>query len=254
MIRPQTCYYKVLNVSTQSQPKEIKQAYYQLAKKYHPDSFLTNNKAPSEAEFNEIDLKFKGITEAYSVLSDSEKRAQYDRLIFGEGADTSREFNNQQAYDYWSDEKQSPKGRSRDYDKQQREVRERLRNYKDYSDFLKAYESHRDTHEARSTLYREEGFRNLNDKYGTEYDHYSAGDDPKSEVNKDYFVYRERYYEKYWDTKANAEYYSQPLRVRAWITLKKVTQFYWDFAVLWLGVTGLLVLINARSRKQPVRK
>ena len=133
-------------------------------------------------------------------------------------------------------------------------MRERLRNYKDYSDFLKAYESHRDTHEARSTLYREEGFRNLNDKYGTEYDHYSAGDDPKSEVNKDYFVYRERYYEKYWDTKANSEYYSQPLRVRAWITLKKVTQFYWDFAVLWLGVTGLLILINARSRKQPVRK
>ena len=83
-----------------------------------------------------------------------------------------------------------------------------MKNYKDYSDFLKAFENHRDNHEARSKLYREEDFNNLNDKYGPEYDHYAAGDDPKSELNKDYYVYRERYYEKYWDTKANHEYYS----------------------------------------------
>lgn len=102
-------------------------------------------------------------------------------------------------------------------------MRDRLRNYKDYSDFLKAYENHRDNNEARSTLYREEGFRDFNEKHGTEYDHYTAGDDPKSEINKDYHVYRERYYEKYWDTKVNHEYYSQPMSTRAWITLKKVT-------------------------------
>jgi DnaJ-class molecular chaperone len=71
MVRPSTCYYKVLNVSTQSQSKEIKQSYYQLAKKYHPDSFLNKTSVPSESEFNEIDLKFKAITEAYSVLSDA---------------------------------------------------------------------------------------------------------------------------------------------------------------------------------------
>lgn len=129
-------------------------------------------------------------------------------------------------------------------------MRSRLKNYKDYSDFLKAYETHRDNHEARSTLYREEGWKDLNEKYGTEYDHYSAGDDPKSELNKDYFVYRERYYEKYWDTKANHEYYSQPLSTRAWITLKKVTQFYFDFMILWLGVGGFLVLFNARSQSK----
>ena len=37
MKRPQTCYYKVLNVSTQATAKEVKKSYYQLAKKYHPD-------------------------------------------------------------------------------------------------------------------------------------------------------------------------------------------------------------------------
>ena len=99
-------------------------------------------------------------------------------------------------------------------------------------------------------MYREEGWKDLNEKYGTEYDHYSAGDDPKSELNKDYFVYRERYYEKYWDTKANHEYYSQPLSTRAWITLKKVTQFYFDFMILWLGFGGFLVLFNARSQSK----
>lgn len=174
MVRPTTCYYKVLNVSTTAPSKEIKHAYYQLAKKYHPDAFLSKDdkKPPTESEFNEVDKKFKSITEAYSVLSDIEKRQQYDRLIFGEAADTPKEFENQEAYDYWSKEKNTPKGRSREYERQQKEVRDRLANYKDYNDFLKAYERHRDNHEARSTLYREEGFRNLNDKYGVDYDYY----------------------------------------------------------------------------------
>jgi hypothetical protein len=57
-------------------------------------------------------------------------------------------------------------------------------------------------------LYRQDGFQDSIDKHGVEYDHYEAGNDPKSELNKDYYVYRERYYEKYWDTKANHEYYS----------------------------------------------
>ncbi len=115
---------------------------------------------------------------------------------------------------------------------------------------MKAYERHRDDHEARSTLYREEGFRNLNDKYGVDYDHFEAGDDSKSEINKDYFVYRERYYEKYWDKKQNHEYFSQPLSTRAWITFKKVIEFYSDLALLCLGLAGALVVFNARGRAQ----
>jgi DnaJ-class molecular chaperone len=73
LVKPATCYYKVLNISTQADRKEIKSSYYQLAKKYHPDTIMGNHK-PTEAQFKEIDSKFKAITEAYSVLSDQTKR------------------------------------------------------------------------------------------------------------------------------------------------------------------------------------
>ncbi len=62
-------YYEILEVDTKASREEIKSAYRRLVKLYHPDK----NKL-SEAE--EI---FKGIAEAYSVLSDPGKRKQYDR-------------------------------------------------------------------------------------------------------------------------------------------------------------------------------
>lgn len=66
-----------------------------MAKKYHPDSFMSKaEKPPTESEFLQIDLKFKAITEAYSILSDADKRKQYDILIFGDAADTPRSFGN----------------------------------------------------------------------------------------------------------------------------------------------------------------
>jgi hypothetical protein len=127
-------------------------------------------------------------------------------------------------------------------------VRERLKNYKDYADFLRAYERHRDNHEARSTLYREEGFQDLNKRFGVDYSHFEAQDDPNSAMNKDYNVYRERYYERYWDTKANDEWYSQSLKTRAWITFKKVGEFYLDLSLLCFGLSGILVCLNAKTK------
>ncbi len=63
-------YYEVLGVPKDSTKDQIKDAYRKLAMQYHPD----RNKAPEAEE------KFKEISEAYAVLSDDQKRQQYDTL------------------------------------------------------------------------------------------------------------------------------------------------------------------------------
>ena len=73
-------YYEVLGVSKSADENAIKKAYRKLAKKYHPDT----NSGDADAE-----KKFKEVTEAYSVLSDKEKRKLYDQFghaAFDEGA------------------------------------------------------------------------------------------------------------------------------------------------------------------------
>ncbi|UCC24046.1 MAG: molecular chaperone DnaJ [Gemmatimonadales bacterium] len=64
-------FYKILGVSEKASQDEIKKAYRKLAKRYHPDA---NPDDPSAAE------RFKEVGEAYGVLSDSEKRKQYDQM------------------------------------------------------------------------------------------------------------------------------------------------------------------------------
>jgi len=66
--------YKLLGVAKEASQAEIKKAYYQLAKKYHPDQ----NKDPKARE------KFQEIQGAYEILSDANKRAQFDQ--YGAGA------------------------------------------------------------------------------------------------------------------------------------------------------------------------
>ena len=68
-------YYEVLGVSKTADADELKKAYRVLAKKYHPDA----NPGDKEAE-----AKFKEASEAYAILSDPEKRRQYDQ--FGHAA------------------------------------------------------------------------------------------------------------------------------------------------------------------------
>jgi molecular chaperone DnaJ len=76
-------YYEVLGVSKNATPDEIRNAYRQLTKKWHPDRNPKNKKEAEE--------KFKEITEAYEVLSDPQKKAKYDR--FGFAGDNAMDFN-----------------------------------------------------------------------------------------------------------------------------------------------------------------
>lgn len=64
-------FYKILGVSKDVSDAELKKVYRKLAREYHPDSNQDN--AAAEA-------KFKEISEAYSVLSDKEQRAEYDQI------------------------------------------------------------------------------------------------------------------------------------------------------------------------------
>ena len=68
-------YYSILGVDKGASEDEIKSAYRRLAKKYHPDL----NKTP------EAEVKFKEINEAYEVLGDSKKRANYDQYGSADG-------------------------------------------------------------------------------------------------------------------------------------------------------------------------
>ena len=65
-------YYQVLGVGREASPEEIKKVYRKLALKYHPDKAKGDKKQAEE--------KFKQISEAYAVLSNPEKRQQYDQF------------------------------------------------------------------------------------------------------------------------------------------------------------------------------
>ena len=90
-------YYEVLGVSKNATDDELKKAYRKLAKKYHPDA---NPGDESAAE------KFKEASEAYSVLSDAEKRKRYDQFghaAFERGGAGGFDFNGQDFSDIFGD-------------------------------------------------------------------------------------------------------------------------------------------------------
>ncbi len=65
-------YYQILGVSRDATPEEIKKAYRKLALKYHPDK--------AKGDKHQAEEKFKQISEGYAVLSDPQKRADYDQF------------------------------------------------------------------------------------------------------------------------------------------------------------------------------
>jgi len=86
--------YETLGVSKSATDEEIKKAYRRLARKYHPDLNPGDEKA---------EAKFKEINEAYSILSDKKKKAEYDEtggFKFGEGFDFNRGTGGSKTYTY----------------------------------------------------------------------------------------------------------------------------------------------------------
>lgn len=71
-------YYEVLGVSKNATDQEIKSSFRKLSRKYHPDM----QSGKSDVEKKEAEDKFKELAEAYDVLSNSEKRSQYDQFGF----------------------------------------------------------------------------------------------------------------------------------------------------------------------------
>lgn len=76
-------YYQILGVPKNADAKTIKKAYYEKAKKYHPDS---NKSDPKTA------AKFQEVSEAYEVLCDSSKRQAYDLGVGGSSGGTTNGF------------------------------------------------------------------------------------------------------------------------------------------------------------------
>ena len=86
-------YYKILEINKNSTPEEIRKAYKKLAMKYHPDK---NPENPEESE-----IKFKEISEAYSVLSNPSKKSDYDS--FGRTNFQNFDYNNFDAFSFFND-------------------------------------------------------------------------------------------------------------------------------------------------------
>lgn len=86
-------YYDILGVKNNSTQEEIKKAYRDLSKKYHPDK----NKEPGAEDM------FKKINEAYSVLKDEQKRKEYDDELSGRNRHFEFRFNNQHFRQMYSD-------------------------------------------------------------------------------------------------------------------------------------------------------
>ncbi|EGR30829.1 hypothetical protein IMG5_123010, partial [Ichthyophthirius multifiliis] len=92
------CYYKTLGINKNAKEEQIKKAYKKLALQWHPDK--------NQNKKDEATTKFKQISEAYEILSDSQKRAAYDRYGFdglGQGAQQQNYQFNQQNYQHAND-------------------------------------------------------------------------------------------------------------------------------------------------------
>lgn len=93
--------YKILEITPQATFEEIKASYRSLCKEYHPDKLPPGT--PEKAR-RYIEERFKQINEAYSVLSDAEKRQQHD-LSYSSNASSSQDFTSNKSSNVFDSEK-----------------------------------------------------------------------------------------------------------------------------------------------------
>lgn len=100
-------YYQILGIDKTATAAQIKKAYRELAKRYHPDV----NGAPNSEE------RFKAISEAYSVLSDKDKRFRYDNRDTYQSY--THTYTQKEAYEQWQAYNQTIK----EQEKRDRQIR-----------------------------------------------------------------------------------------------------------------------------------
>jgi len=161
-------YYKTLGVSKKADEKEIKNAYRKLVKKYHPDKTKGDKK---------LEDKFKEISEAYEVLSDTDKRKKYDEL----GTDWNRAGQNEN----WQRANTNARGFSGGRHGGGQQYYTNMGGQgqdADFSDFFNTFFGGfdgMDTHGRGSSGYGNSGFGNA---YGSSMNMASAGNDVESEI------------------------------------------------------------------------
>ena len=96
---------------------------------------------------------------------------------------------------------------------------------------------------------REDGFKELNDKYGSKYDFWESAA-KENEHKYDYFINGAAKFGGYFDSKENGVYYNQSVAARTYITLRKVGSFYYDIFMLWglLGFSFLFFNANLKVK------
>ena len=183
---PNKDYYKILGITKQATDKEIKIAYYKLAKQYHPDV--------NQGKTNE---KFKEMSAAYDILSDPNKRKEYD---------ASRSFNS-----FFSGTQYSSNSTSSNYNKNQYNYRTYEDPFRNMNDFFRNFyqknqqqQSYKSNFNEKPRDFKSKYYSKNKDYFSTfkakEDDRDCTEDKPKkggTNFSKKYFDKNKKYYETF---------------------------------------------------------
>lgn len=192
---PTKDYYKILGINQSASESEIKQAYYKLAKIHHPDV----NKGKS----SEI---FKDINQAYEILSDKEKKIQYDASRKLNSFWGAKNYKSNNTYNTWNNNNNS------NYDYNYRNK------FYHYDFFYKYYNNYNSSKDYRSNFTSEKKKYNFgknyyerNSQYFSSFKNFDGNqyynDKPKSKTKKEASFGKDYYKrnKKYYDTFKNKE-------------------------------------------------